>query len=309
MKSTNERGGLVQMAAAMGISGTVGIFVLESGQSAWNVVFLRCVFGAVGLLVYCLARGLLRPGIFTPATLGWTLLAGVAIVLNWVLLFAAYPLASISLATAVYNFQPFFLIALGAIFLGERPGLGKLSWSAIAFGGLVLVLRIEPADLARAGSYLTGLALALGAGALYAVTSIIVKRLKHIAPHVLALVQVSLGALLLLPMADWSALPREPAEWGMLVAIGLVHTTLTYILLYSAIQKLPTTSVAALAFIYPATAIMLDYAIYGHRMAWLQMAGVGLILVAAAGVSLNWGSAASKTAPGRSACARQADSA
>src|SRR5690606_4055248 len=168
-----------------------------------------------------------------------------------------------------------------------------------------LVLRIESADLAQAGSYLTGLRLALGAGALYAVTSIIVKRLRHIAPHVLALVQVSLGALLLLPMADWSALPGEPAEWGALAAIGLVHTTLTYILLYSAIQKLPTTSVAALAFIYPATAIILDYALYGQRMAWLQMAGVGLILVAAAGVSMNWGPAA----PGRSACARPADAA
>ena len=252
MKANNEAGGLAQMAAAMAISGTVGVFVLESGQSAWNVVFLRCAFGALGLLAYCLARGLLRPGIFTRATLGWTLLAGVAIVLNWVLLFSSYRLASISLATAVYNFQPFFLIALGAMFLGERPTLGKLGWSVAAFGGLLLVLRIEPAELAQAGGYLHGLALALGAGALYAVTSIIVKRLKHIAPHVLALVQVSLGALLLLPMVDFGALPTAPAQWGILAAIGLVHTSLTYILLYSAIQKLPTTSVAALAFIYPA---------------------------------------------------------
>lgn len=288
MKSPNEFGGLIQMASAMAISGTVGIFVLESGQSAWNVVFLRCVFGALGLLVYCLARGLLRPGMFTLATFGWTLLAGVALVLNWVLLFAAYPLASISLATAVYNFQPFFLIALGVVFLGERPTLRKLSWAAIAFGGLLLVLRIGSAELTSAGSYLTGLGLALGAGALYAVTSIIVKRLSHIAPQVLALVQVTLGALLLLPMADLDALPSAPFEWGALVAIGLVHTTLTYILLYSAIQKLPTTSVAPLAFIYPAVAILLDYLVYGQSMAWTQMAGVGLILLAAAGVSMNW---------------------
>ncbi|HYG41385.1 MAG TPA: DMT family transporter [Bordetella sp.] len=288
MKTNSERSGLAHMAAAMAISGTVGVFVLESGQSAWNVVFFRCLFGALGLLAYCLARGLLRPGIFTRATLGWTLVAGVAIVLNWVLLFSSYRLASISLATAVYNFQPFFLIALGAIFLGERPTVGKLGWSVMAFGGLVLVLRIEPGELAQAGGYLHGLALALGAGALYAVTSIIVKRLRHIAPHVLALVQVSLGALLLLPMVDFGALPTAPAEWGTLVAIGLLHTSLTYILLYSAIQKLPTTSVAALAFIYPAVAIMLDYLVYGQRLAGSQMAGVSLILLAAAGVSLNW---------------------
>ena len=36
-----------------------------------------------------------------------------------------------------------------------------------------------------------------------------------------------------------------------------------YILMYSAIQKLPTTSTAALSFIYPAVAIMLDFAVHG----------------------------------------------
>src|SRR3546814_16408950 len=107
------------------------------------------------------------------------------------------------------NFQPFFLIALGAVFLGERPNLGKLGWSITAFGGLLLVLRIEPAALAQAGGYLHGLALALRAGALYAVTSIIVKRLKHFAPHVLEQVQVSMGALMVLPRVAFDAIPPE----------------------------------------------------------------------------------------------------
>jgi|GEM_PF-26696 len=289
MKNASESTGLAQMAIAMTLSGTVGVFVLESGQNAWNVVFFRCVFGALGLLAYCLARGLLRPGIFTRRTLAWAMAAGVAIVLNWVLLFSAYRWASISLSTAVYNFQPFFLIALGALFLGERPTLSKLGWSVLAFGGLVLVLRIEPAELAQAGGYIHGLSMALGAGALYAITSIIVKRLKHIAPHVLALVQVSLGAVLLLPMVDFHALPAAPVQWGYLAGIGLVHTSLTYILLYSAIQKLPTTSTAALAFIYPAVAILLDYIVYGQQLAGSQIAGVSLIFLAAAAVSLNWG--------------------
>lgn len=288
MKPDLERAGLAQMATAMTLSGSVGIFVLESGQNAWNVVFFRCVFGALGLLAYCLSRGMVRQRYFTRGTLVLALAAGVAIVLNWVLLFSAYRLTSISLATAVYNFQPFFLIALGAVFLGERPTIGKLMWSVMAFGGLLLILGIEPAQLAQAGGYLQGLALGLGAGALYAVTSVIVKRLRHIPPPLLALVQVSLGAVMLLPLADFSTLPTAPAQWGYLVAIGLVHTSLTYILLYAAIQKLPTTSTAALAFIYPAVAIMLDFMVYGQRLAPEQLVGVALILLAAAGVSLNW---------------------
>ncbi|WP_312541962.1 DMT family transporter [Achromobacter mucicolens] len=288
MIPSTERTGLAQMAAAMTLSGTLGVFVLESGQSAWNVVFFRCVFGALSLFLYCWARGLLKPGLFTPKTLALALAAGAALVLNWVLLFSAYRLASISLATAVYNVQPFFLIGLGVLFLGERPSRGKVAWSLVAFAGLLLVLRLGDRGAAGGGAYLTGLMLGLGAAALYGITAIIVKRLKGIPPQVLALVQVTLGAVMLLPMADFNALPAQPVQWGYLVALGLIHTCLMYILMYSAIQKLPTTSTAALSFIYPAVAILLDFVVYGHRMDASQIAGVALIFLAAAAVSLNW---------------------
>ncbi|WP_025141393.1 DMT family transporter, partial [Achromobacter sp. DH1f] len=127
------------------------------------------------------------------------------------------------------------------------------------------------------------LLLGLGAAALYGITAVIVKRLKGIPPQVLALVQVTLGAVMLLPMADFNALPAAPLQWGYLVALGVIHTCLMYILMYSAIQKLPTTSTAALSFIYPAVAILLDLVVYGHRMDATQVVGVALIFLAAAG--------------------------
>jgi hypothetical protein len=48
------------MVLAMILSGTIGYFVVESGQSPVNVVFFRCLFGAICLGVYCFAKGLLR---------------------------------------------------------------------------------------------------------------------------------------------------------------------------------------------------------------------------------------------------------
>ncbi|WP_144641359.1 DMT family transporter [Bordetella genomosp. 13] len=281
-----QRTGLSQMAAAMTLSGTLGFFVLESGQSPWNVVFLRCVFGALGLLAYCAARGLLRPGLFTRRTFLMALVAGAALVFNWVLLFSSYHLASISLSTAVYNMQPFIMIGLGALFLGERPTRRKLAWTGVAFVGLLLVLGVTPGRVADAVDYLHGLVLALGAGALYAVTAVLVKRLAHVPPQVLALVQVTLGVLLLLPMADFQAMPQHPAQWGSTVAMGLVHTSLMYILLYSALQKLPTESVAPLSFIYPVVAMLVDFVVYGQRLGPAQWLGVVLIFLAVAGVSL-----------------------
>ena len=60
MQSTLQQRGSLQMAAAMAISGTVGLFVFESGQSPYNVVFFRCLFGALSLAAYCAASGLLQ---------------------------------------------------------------------------------------------------------------------------------------------------------------------------------------------------------------------------------------------------------
>lgn len=288
MAISKERTGAVQMSAAMAMSGTLGFFVLESGQAPFNVVFFRCVFGALALLLYCQARGLLSRRYFTRASLGMAVAAGAALVMNWVLLFSAYRLASISLSTAVYNFQPFFLMALGVVFLGERPSATKIAWSVVAFGGLLLLLELKASQVSWHDRHLLGLLLGLGAGALYAVTAIIVKRLAHIPPHLLALVQAAVGIAMLAPMADFSALPTAPAQWGCLVVLGVVHTCLMYILLYSAIQKLPTSMLAALSFIYPAVAILVDYAFFGQHLDLAQALGIALILLAVAGVTLNW---------------------
>jgi drug/metabolite transporter (DMT)-like permease len=285
---SSDLSGRLEMIAAMALSGTIGYFVVESGQSTWNVVFFRCLFGALGLLAYCWTKGLLTPWPFSTLTLLLALLSGAAIVLNWVLLFSSYGHASISIATAVYNTQPFFLILLGFLLFGERPTADALGFIAVAFVGLVMVARIEAGSFAWTGGYLAGLAQALGAAFLYAVASVIVKRLKGLPPHLIALVQAILGTAMLLPLADFSNLPTGAASWGYLAILGLVHTCIMYILLYSALQKLPTPMVAVLSFTYPAVAILVDYLAYGRDLSLSQWSGIGLILLGSAGVNLKW---------------------
>lgn len=285
MVTPELRLGRLQMIASMVIAGTVGLFVFESGQSAFNVVFFRCVFGALGLLAYCAAAGMLKPAHFTRGTLVLTLLGGAAIVFNWVLLFASFHFASISVATAVYNTQPFMLLILGVVLFGERLSVSKLLWLGLAFAGLLLVIGVDPAEAGR-GETLFGFLLALGAAFLYAVAAVVAKRLKQVPPQLIALVQVSLGAVLLLPLADFEALPSASAGWGWLLGMGLLHTSLMYILLYSAIQKLPTAVVAVLSFIYPAVAILVDHLFYDQTLEITQWAGIALILLGSAGINL-----------------------
>ena len=288
MRGSATSRGAAEMTVAMLMSGTIGWLVVSSQQSAFNVVFFRCVFGGATLAFVCAALGLFRRDLFSWRVLGLAALGGVAIVVNWVLLFAAYSRASISMATAVYNTQPFMLVALGAVVFRERITASTIAWLLVAFGGLVLVVRVEPAVLAVPGRYLEGIAYAVGAAAMYAVSSIITKHLKGTPPHLIALIQVGLGVLMLAPFVRFDALPATGAHWLELATLGVVNTGIMYVLLYGAIQKLPTAMTAALSFIYPVVAIIVDRVAFGQKLAWVQVFGAVLILLAAAGVNLGW---------------------
>lgn len=286
MDSSIRRGSW-EMIAAMLISGTIGWFVLVSGVSVIEVVFWRCVIGGLSLLLVCALLGYLRLDLLSWTTFGLAMLSGVAIVGNWLLLFESYSRASIAISTAVYNVQPFMLVMLAALFLGEKITVQKLAWLSLAFLGMLAIVTAH-GDQPTGDDYLAGIALALGAALLYAIAALIIKRLKDVPPHLMALIQVTTGAVLLAPLVPWNSLPATTNAWAALVTLGVVHTGLMYVLLYGAIQKLPTAITGALSFIYPIAAIFVDWIAFGHRLGWLQWLGVMAILLAAAGLQRGW---------------------
>ena len=281
--------GTLEMVAAMLISGTIGWFVLLSGLPVLDVVFWRCVFGALTLLLVCAMLGHLRLGLLNRVTLMLAVISGVAIVGNWLLLFASYSRASISIGTAVYNVQPFMLVILAALFLGEKLTLQKLAWLSISFLGMLAIVSAHGSAGQGGDDYLAGIAFALGAAFLYAVAALIIKKLKGVPPHLIALIQVSVGVLMLAPLADFTRLPQGQQTWSILLTLGMVHTGGMYVLLYGAIQKLPTALTGTLSFIYPVAAIGVDWMAFDHQLSVLQWLGVAAILLAAAGMQQGWG--------------------
>ncbi|WP_445663558.1 DMT family transporter [Enterobacter soli] len=277
--------GVWQMSLAMLISGSIGAFVLLSGLPVTEVVFWRCLIGAVALFLFIrISKQPFSP--LTKVTLGLAILGGIALVVNWMLLFAAYARISIGLSTVVYNTQPFMLVMMGML-LGERVSLAKWGWLLLAFGGVVVLLSGELTGKHETG-WLSGIALALGAAFFYALTAIITRKLRSIAPQHIAFIQVLTGVVMLLPLAHMPTFSGH-FPWGILLTLGIVHTGIMYQLLYSAIQKLPTPVTGSLSFIYPVVAIVVDNLVFGHSLTASQLAGGALILVAAAGNNLGWG--------------------
>lgn len=77
--------GVWQMSLAMIISGSIGAFVLLSGLPVIDVVFWRCLIGAVALLLFIILSR--QPfSRLTRLTLALAVLGGVALVINWLLL-------------------------------------------------------------------------------------------------------------------------------------------------------------------------------------------------------------------------------
>ncbi|MBP2261693.1 drug/metabolite transporter (DMT)-like permease [Pseudomonas sp. BP8] len=287
MMSTQARG-TVEMVTAMMISGTVGWFVIMSGQSPEAVVFWRCLFGALAMLVACLLLGVLRN---TRLNAGqWLLmgLGGLALMLNWLLLFSAYQHASIAIATVVYHVQPFMLVGLGVLLFAERLSAAKIGWLLLAFAGLVLIVSAKGSEQMPGTDYLLGVCLALASALFYALAAIITKRLKAVPAHLIVLVQMLVGVMVLAPFMDFTVDAPAETAWGYLVIIGVVHTGLMSTLLYSAIQKIPTVLVGALSFIYPIVAILVDWLAFAHPLGVLQVGGTAAILLAAAGMNFDW---------------------
>jgi drug/metabolite transporter (DMT)-like permease len=272
------------MVVAMGLSGTIGLFVLMSGQSAQTVVFFRCLIGGLALLGWLSWQGAWRR--LTVRAIGWLLLGAVALISNWLCLFSAYRLSSISIATVIYHVQPFFLIMLAALAQKELPTWDKLSWLALAFLGVAMISGINFG--ADRSAMLGGAVLALVAAFLYALATLATRKLAGVPPAQIAGLQLILGIPVLAPLADFSSVGLAWQSWSSLLILGLVHTGLMYNLLYAAFQRLPAGMIASLSFIYPIVAILVDVTFFHTVLSSIQMLGILLILVAVVANQREW---------------------
>ncbi|TWE23081.1 drug/metabolite transporter (DMT)-like permease [Prauserella muralis] len=278
----HSRTALLQWTSAMALSGTIGAVVLESGAQAPAVAFARSLVGGLLLVLWSAARGWLRPGAIglSRRDVALAALGGLMLVGNWVLLFASYALSSISVSTVVYHTQPLLLVGLAALLLRERLTRGHLGRALVAFGGVTLI-SLGAHGTAEQPVHIGGIALALGAAVLYAGASLIAKQLSHVRPHLLAAIQLGIGAVVLAPALTITPLPSSTGGLLWLVLLGAVHTAVMYVLMYGSIGRLPTATVALLSYVYPVVAVVTDVLAYGHRVTVAEAVGMAAILVAA----------------------------
>lgn len=274
----SERRGIALMAAGGVVLGTIGIFLVEAAQPPQIALLARCLFGAATLALWALASGRWRE-LRWPREAGAAVLGtGLLMALNWLLFFAAIPLTSIAVATVVFHVQPFILIAIAAVVQRERIAASRLLAIAAALVGLTLASGVLGEPARADGGYALGLGMCLAGAFAYAGVTWLARRAARVGPLTLSWWQCVVGALAIAPwVAVSGGVAGTQAQWPWLVGLGIVHTGLAYVLLYAGIARLPAGRIALLQFVYPATAIVVDAAVYARPLEGGQWLGVALL--------------------------------
>lgn len=276
--TAQETRGQWLMIAGGVLLGTVGVFVEEARQHPLVTVLFRCAFGALALLAWGLATG--RMGELRVRGRSWPVVAatGLLMVLNWALFFAAIPRTSIGVATIVFHIQPVWIMLFGTLVLREAVAPRQAVAMLAALLGLVLTTGLLGGDAAAWGpDHVSGLLMCLAGSLCYAAVTILAKTEKVVTPFALAWWQCAVGTVLLLWVPLVHGWPQAPSSWAWLAGLGVLHTGLAYAILFAGMARLTLGRIAVLQYVYPLTAIVLDWAVYGRALDAVQLAGVGLM--------------------------------
>ena len=185
--------------------------------------------------------------------------------------------------SVIFGLTPLMTALLAALFLGERSlTLGKLLAYGLGVGGLAIMF---------------GSALQLGYEAVLGISGVLVSSflqslssvwIKCVAAKLPALSQVAGGLLLALPaylltwgIADghWPA-ALTPISLAAIIYLGVIATTIGFVLYYYLLTHLPATRVALITLVSPLLALMLGHIINHEPLSLKIVSGTLLILSA-----------------------------
>ena len=270
----------LSIIAAMAIWGTIGLFVRAISVSSAELALYRAVIAAILLSGYFLISktriDLKKIGKELPLLL----LSGMAMGVNWILLFEAYKYTTVSVATLSYYFAPVIVTVVCPILFKEK--MGKLQWLCFGMSTLGLALITGLGDLSAGSSHLVGIAFGLGAAVLYASVMLLNKCIKGVTGLQRTYLQFLAAMVILLPYVlctgGFTLGTLDDMGWVNLLFVGCVHTCLAYCLYFPSLKELPGQETAILSYIDPLLACVLSVALLGENMTPVQLLGGALIL-------------------------------
>lgn len=260
---------------ALLIFGTNGLYVSRISLSASQIVLMRTLIGAFLLTVLVLLRGGFNKKHINEEKMP-LLVGGAALGLNWIMLFEAYKMLNISLATLIYYMGPILVLLVSPVVFREKLTGKKIMSILIVIIGMISI----SGSIVFAKMNPMGLGFAIASAILYAVLIIFNKKIIHTSGLQTAAIELNVAFVVgLIYVQSSIGMPNiTERDLPFIAIIGFVNTGLAYLLYFSGLQNLTGQSVALISYLDPVFALLFS-AIFLHEvMTPIQLIGAVLII-------------------------------
>ena len=269
----------LMLIASMTIFGTLGLFVRNISVSSGELSLYRAVLAALLIVVFLLVTKQKIPFSKIKKEIPLLLASGVAMGINWILLFEAYKYTTVSAATLSYYFAPVIVTVVCPILFREKLTVKQLLCFVMSTLGLVMIIGIG--DLGG-GNDITGILFGLGAAVFYATVVLLNKFIKNVEGIHRTFLQFLSAIVILIPYVMMTGGIKlgslNTTGWINLLIVGLIHTGVTYCMYFSSLKELPGQKAAILSYIDPLVAVLISVTILGETMTLWQVLGGIFIL-------------------------------
>ena len=267
---------------AMLIWGSIGVFVKNINMSSIELAFFRALIGGSFLILFGVLFKKLSLKKYNKKVIFLLMCSGIAVSVNWILLFQAYKYTTVSMATLTYYFAPVLVILFSPIILKEKITATKLICILVAMVGLGILL--NPSVLASKQGYenWVGIGFGLAAAVVYASIMFINKFIHNVSGIDSTVIQMTTAAIVLFiyifGQKGFQLEEITAGAWGLVISLGIVHTGIAYLLFFTAIPKLSSQSAAVMSYIDPISAMIFAHLFLNESMTGWQTFGAILVL-------------------------------
>ena len=265
---------------SMTIFGTIGLFRRSINISSGELAFYRAVLAAIFIGLFLLITKNRIPFSKIKKQLPVLVISGIAMAFNWILLFEAYNYTTVSAATLSYYFAPVIVTVLCPILFKEKMGIKQWLCFVMSTVGIILITGIGSFD--TGSNHFLGILLGLGAACLYATVIILNKFTKGVDGIHRTFIQFIAAVIALCPYVLFTSginiTSLDTKGLVLLLAVGLVHTGITYCMYFTSLKDLTGQKAAILSYIDPLVAVVCSVALLHESITFTQIIGGVLIL-------------------------------
>lgn len=263
---------------SMSIFGTIALLIRSINLASSEIALYRAILAVLCIATYLVIQ---KKSIYfsqIKKQIPLLFISGMALGINWILLFQSYKYTTVSMATLCYYFAPVIIILVCSLLFKEKMTSKKLFCFLMSTIGLIMIIGVQDIN----NTHMKGIIFGISAAVFYASVVLLNKYIKSVDGITRTLFQFIAAIITLLPYVaineGFHLNTLTTTGWICLAIVGIVHTGICYCLYFSALHEVSGQEAALLSYIDPLVAIIMSVVVLQETITFIQIIGGILIL-------------------------------